>query len=624
MKKKFLALSVLSIFGAVSLASCQGGSNSESSSSASQSESESKSESVAGKINLSTKAPTEIEFGKSLDLEKYVTVTKVDTWSLKAETENIQIDGHTITATDYGDFKVQIIAGSTKKAYSGTIVSADKLAFNEMVTSLSKNYTSKIYYSASVAYDVVGPTYFHNDNYFSAQNVTYPTKYSVKLTDSWNGYLIDSSDDTYSFSYTANEKDGSDPKNLNVAAGLQRPIENYYLGMELSFKATDFEEIYDADGEPLGIYKMVNRDIDDYSTLVGDFGSISCGASVDSDVENYNATFYAEVEDDGVLSFKEVGTDGVDSVELGLKISIFDINKTSVKPVDDWLTSTDESKYKDPYDYYGISELNEEFDVINKAKNYTVESKGLFLNAYTGEKAPDEDATEASEGVNGYLFSFDATTYVTENAYYSHLNNVSDASSDFDKYYNLTNNSVLAITSKDNVLYEASGTYEDGDTSTTWDNKGQATELSKADEGETLTVWDTNLSMSYFTKDNLKKANWNDTSTQGKAWYFNELGEDSGKLVLASMLQIGNEVGSALYSAYTTRFTTNLITYQYNNWSIDDDGTLVFTAYLPFGTVNGNYYYYYLESVFTDIGTTSLDDAKFNLSGIKYDDSTAA
>ncbi len=608
MKKKFLALSLLTIASTVALVSCSGD-GTDNSSEQTSAETSSSAATVAGRIVLDTKVPTELEVNKTLNLEDYVTVTRVDTWSLESESETISIDGHTIKGIDYGDFTIMIIAGTTKKAYKGTVVSKEKIVFNEKVTALKSNYTALTMATStetSTSYDASMGITYHNEKYFASQGLD--NDYNV--TNAWSGYVLAPNDVTYAMNFNANASDGSNPTNFVVEPGMQRELENYYLGNELSFKATDFTEILDSDGSPTGVYQLTNRSTDEYGgTLVSDFGQYSAGLSLDTFITQYQATFWAELgeNDDGTLTgdivFHLVGTSKGKTGLLGLAVDIFDVNSTGVAPIDNWLN---DPTYPAPYD---VSSITAVFDQMNTSKNYTVESSGFWLNMSTGEQASVADATAATQSASGMFFTYDVTTYVTENDYYSRIEAVSDAEAYGAGAF--TAGQVSAAVVRNNTFYLVDGQYADG--TTTW---GTATASSDivAEDGQTISIWDSTFSSANFTAENLAKANWNDKgeSTSATVYYFNEMGEDNGALIGYSMMQIGNFIGATLFSNFTSR----LAQFQYNYWGLNADGSLTYAAFVPWGTVNGSVYYYFMESTFKNVGTTTIPEAA-NLDGIQ-------
>lgn len=625
MKKKSIALTLLALAGAVGMVACSGG-NEESSSSAPVSEEPTSSESaatVAGRIVVNSKMPSEIEVNTTLDLEQYVTVTKVDTWSVETDSDNIKIDGHKIKGIDYGSFRIRIVAGTTKKAVDGYVVSKDKLAFNKIVESISNNYTVQaimVGTETSTTYDTPMGMAFHNANYFAAQE----TDTNYNPTKNFSGYLTAPDKNAYSFSYEADKDDGSNPTNFVVEPGIQRSIDNYYLGGTLAIKGSDYVEVMDKEGNPSGVYELKNRTTDDYgNTLVGDIGSTTLGLTLDSFVNNYSATFYSAYdEESGAVTFELVGTVRNQTSALGLAIIIGDINKTGVEPIDNWLANP---AYPEPY---ALNDLKAIFSNMNEKKNYKVESEGYWLNMSTGDKASASEAAAATESANGLFFTYNLESYVTEEAYYSVINSVSGAESYNGVGFKFEEDATEAYFIRDNKFYSVNGTRKlaaDGN-SVKWDKAVVNSDV-VAKEGESLTLWDTNLSSVYFTDENLAKANWNRKVTLtnglnqevGTGYYFTEQGEDNGQLIYQSLMQIGNLVGAALW----TNFTQNYAQFSYQYWVANKDGTASFINYVPWGTVGNGTYYYFQESTFKDIGTTAIP-AEANIAGIVTGDATSA
>ncbi len=115
---------------------------------------------IAGKITVDyDNLPAEIALGSAnaVDLEKYVTVTKVSSWSLTTDSDTIQIDGHKIIGLAVGDFSVTIVAGTTKRAITGKVVSEHKLEFNAFIESIGSNFES---YSALTGYYLLADNYY--------------------------------------------------------------------------------------------------------------------------------------------------------------------------------------------------------------------------------------------------------------------------------------------------------------------------------------------------------------------------------------------------------------------------------------------------------------------------------
>ncbi len=115
---------------------------------------------TAGKVVIDyDNLPTEFAAGleNALDLDKYVKVTRVNRWSVVTESENIVIDGHKIIGLECGDFKATIVAGTTKRAITGTVVSESKLQFNSFIGGLKNNYEV---YSTWTGLSLVAENYY--------------------------------------------------------------------------------------------------------------------------------------------------------------------------------------------------------------------------------------------------------------------------------------------------------------------------------------------------------------------------------------------------------------------------------------------------------------------------------
>ncbi len=628
MKKKTLALTFLALASGIGMISCGKTSNSGTSSSSSEiSSSSSSSASVAGKISLSTKAPAEIEVNATINMEDYVTVTKVSDWTIEAVTENIQVDGHNIKGIDYGSFRVLIIAGTTKKAYTGTVVSKDKIAFNKVATSLTNNYTARalsISSSTSNSYDVPFGINFHGGDYFVTQDYSYSkTDGSIVLGTDYEGLLTAPDGGTYEFTMTG-DTTGKNLTDFTVNPGKQRSLDNYYLGIDLDLKATDFEEVMDDEGNPSGSYKLINRDVDDYgTTLVEAIGRYTVSLNFSNYVTSYDAFYYVSYDsEEGEMKFELAGTYNNEEVLFGVCIVIADIGTTSIEAVDSWLKSP---TYPDPYD---ISSLKNVLNDINTKKNYIATSKGYWYDMSTEAVATEEQAkTATTSALGGMFFTYDVTTYVTESSYYSVINEISDAEaygSGTDGFYKGMCSGIAIKDGKE--LYSAYGSYDSEKDATTWGTTTKSTGIVGTDE-DPITTFDTVYTLGTITDEILAGANWNGMSESTNedyetttTWSFDEQ-DDNGALLIASYYQIGCSIGAT----YLQNFVKSYPQYIYSSWTYVSDEEIVLMTYLPWGSIDdtGDTFYYINQTSFSSIGETAIPESA-NIDGLLPTDSNTS
>lgn len=613
MKKKTLALTFLALASGIGMISCgvTPGSGTSASNSNSSEISSSSSTPVAGKISLSTKAPVEIEVNATINMEDYVTVTKVSDWTIEAVTENILVDGHNIKGIDYGSFRVLIIAGTTKKAYTGTVVSKDKIAFNKVATSLTNNYTARAFSVSSKnsnSYDVPFGFNFHGGNYFVTQDYSEKDG-SIVLGTDYEGLVTAPNDATYEFTMTG-DTTGKNLTDFVVNPGKQRSLDNYYLGIDLDLEATDFEEVMDDEGNPSGTYKLINRDIDDYgTTLVEAIGRYTVSLNFSSYVTSYDAFYYVSYDSEkGEMKFELAGIYDGKEVSFGVCIVISDIGTTSIEAVDSWLKNP---TYPDPYD---ISSLKSVLNNVNTEKNYIATSKGYWYDMTTNSVATEEQAKAATaSALGGMFFTYDVTTYVTSDSYYSVINDISDAEaygSGTDGFYKGMCSGIAIKDGKE--LYAAYGSYDSEADATTWGTATKSSSIVGTDE-EPITTFDTVNTLGVITDDILDGANWNGMSETTNddyetttTWSFDEQ-DDNGALLIASYYQIGCSIGAT----YLQNFVKSYPQYIYNSWTYVSDEEIVLMTYLPWGSIDdaGDTFYYVNETSFSSIGETTIPES---------------
>lgn len=190
---------------------------------------------IAGRVNVDyDNLPSEFAAGaeNALDLDKYVTVTRVTAWSVVTESDNIVIDGHKIIGVEYGDFSATIVAGTTKRAITGRIVSPSKIAFNQFIATVNTNYEV---YSAWTGLNLVAEDYYAG---LYARN-TETGKYIFQ------GSMTAEDQNSYGFSVEAsidNNDNVTFEDSISVEPGYSasKEIEGFG-GFELT--GSDFEEI---------------------------------------------------------------------------------------------------------------------------------------------------------------------------------------------------------------------------------------------------------------------------------------------------------------------------------------------------------------------------------------------
>lgn len=304
MSKKLLLLSAGLILSSLSLAGCNKGglpgtSSTPSAEETTQATSEqeistsSEDKPVAGRIvvaedeetaaDINKKVlPVDIVIDQVVNLEDHVEVTKVSTWSLTTESANVSIEGHTFKALDYGDYTVTIIAGTTKRAIHGYVVTPKKAKFDAYYAGIDANDLSYVLGGQISGLMVVEDKYYVEASQDSDGNVTlegaiaHPTDgkyYSFELSGVYDGQgeLVDFGDA------------------MTMKKGYGRSHASHGFGEYLDLiKPTDFIEAYDSDGDPTGYYIYENTIPDEFGeSKAQQYIDSLVGGSVWSIYENY-------------------------------------------------------------------------------------------------------------------------------------------------------------------------------------------------------------------------------------------------------------------------------------------------------------------------------------------------
>ena len=416
---------------------------------------------VSGKVIISEDLPNEIVIGTDnaldLDTNNYVSVTKVNRWTLTTESETVQIDGHKIIGVDYGPFLVTLKAGSTRRAIEGHVVSSEKVKFNKFIDSIENNFT--------VSNAITGPAFVTKDYYANFEE-------SSKSTATFTGAITNSNDGySYPLEVTMPLTDVDfdyDNASLTMQPGYGRSPSDYgydYFNVDGNMSSSNFVEIL-SNGESSGAYLLEDKESGDYDTVLSLwYDRIAPGsfyyfnALVKQTTGNEIGGIVAMLgNDETFASFIPVDTEGqmvyqctVGTQKVSLMLQISSVGTTSIKAAEDWLKNPTIPEKLD------ISDLNTFLTNVVTTKSYTLEGKAGWITS-TGATAscPSGFKLDGTE----VLPAFETISYVNENAVY---NKITSANSFYD--VGLTNPSAgeisLSIT-KNGTFYSVAGTSSNG------------------------------------------------------------------------------------------------------------------------------------------------------------------
>ena len=345
----------------------------------------------------------EIQKGSRFLLWQHISVPD-GTYELEARTENIKIDKHVIQALDYGDFRVVIHAvGSNGKkltrSISGKVISEEKAQFNEYWKTMqetnryrvSSEFSNTVVHLGDEAYEYLAGT-----NSKTGSDVYGGAVYD-KATSHW-----------YSYSY-----DSAKPSALEIDPGYGLSITDFKTQSGLAgVKTFNWVEVMDANGAGTGKFFLQDDVTEEngylYSNVVDPlyinmfsdiFGNwISLVRSEDIAARG----MIASLEGDGIkLVPAKSETEAIESFEKeDLASYVTEIGETANAAVEAWAAKPTYPKQ------VNTTLLGEAFAQIEAEKNYTITTRGLWVNPNTGY------ATTAPEKSDGTFEPFSSTTMV--------------------------------------------------------------------------------------------------------------------------------------------------------------------------------------------------------------------
>lgn len=607
-KTKLLAVALLS--ACLGLVSC--GKKSVSSSSE---EVSSSSALVAGKIVLNAEHPTEIAVNDEINLEDYVTVTKVDTWTAEVSTESegiVSVDGHKIKGLDIGDFSVTIIAGKSKKAYVGKVVSDEKKAFNTFLNGITNNYDVSFYGaldsddnpttdSGASLYNL-GETRHAGSYVFAGDSYTDETQKVLQ----WAGTVDAPDGNSYDFTVDQNtdttSADDGKFSNLVLKSGLRYTLADNGYG-DQSLTGEEFTEDADKDGNLLGQFTIVDSAFDEYNTVLDNFLSLSM-LSGTSYVGNwlatgssvYGATFRqntdssnAAIEGDWMMQFIAIDA-SKDVSYLPVYVELSGVGTSGLSLIDDWVKTP---VYPAKLDASPISTaantlFTSKTFTANVVANWYDKSSGTPTVTTSPSNLKYSDGTEV-------LFAFTETMYVNPTTAYGEITSISadnsaeSAKGDVMVYMNRTVDSVAGI-------YYGSGTNTDGTLAFTKSG------LSTTKIGD---IWDSTKTPVFLTKtadaDAVGAANFTSATTnadESVTYAFNEKGDEANLLEDVwglDTLGLGGLIEENL--AYN-----DFLLYTYNEITVSKAGGITLSVGLTFSSS----IYYDMTISFSAVGTDAV------------------
>ena len=506
---------------------------------------------VAGRIVVDyDNLPQEFQAGEAnaLDLDQYVKVTKVSKWSVTTESENITISGHKIIGVGYGPFTATIVAGTTKRAISGSIISDKKVAFNQFISSISDNFES---YSAYSGLNMYAENYWlslsdideESGKYIFSGSINHPSNgrtysFSINATASDNNMAFDSSI-TVDPGYAASKTQAGITGFSTLASSFQEVIDNDvpYSGIN-------------EDGDTFYYYAIENSETgsdENSSTLLDDlYDSLGATDYWYFLSQRYGATYafliyFPEVGSFNLVPANQKGI--ISSFTSGGKsyssaVMVDSVNQISLPAAESWLADPVIPEQIDSTPIQGF------FDKMLQGKTMTLTGQGAWIDS-NGASTACPDNMRFSDTGNQVFGDFSLkvaanesvieTTVLTIDKKYQYASDTGEAGSS-------TVNFV-----KDGAQYVASGTYDAEKNSYAYD-KAEKVESSSDEPLTSDDLWGSTDLGGAFKKDVLSLDNGKtktsllaitsfkqkeENSDGSISYYFNDYGD-------ASLFNAGN------------------------------------------------------------------------------------
>lgn len=412
------------------------------------------------------KVPSEIVIGddNAINVEDFVTVTKVKNWTLSSESETIEIDGHKVIGVDYGDFLLTIKAGKTKRAIEGKVVSKGKIKFNNFIDSIDSNFT--------ILNSITGVEYVDKD-FYAVLGTSGENKDDFNFEGSMKG-----KDGKY-YAYTAIARAKNDDElefvadQFKVTPGKGRSPEAYGFGAfnsDGNVGGAKWEEVINK-GEPTGAYLLEAVAIDEYDTNISTLYERLAPGSFYYIENLVKQATRAEVagmaallgKDRTFAMFYPVASNGqiVQNIsykgsQLSLGLQISDVGTTTIAPVANWMANP---VYPAAVD---ISALTNFFTNMQEKKTFSATAKASWVNSKTGEAidCPSGLKVQADDGkLTEVLPTFEMESHANADGIYKKVTGLNS-------YYNAglgtSVDSTTLLFTANGSTYTSSATTKDG------------------------------------------------------------------------------------------------------------------------------------------------------------------
>ena len=450
MKNKVKLLAVLATFAlsAPVLAACGGGTPSKSAEAGNESaepassvvvdpSSEAPSSSSSGNPNpkrfyLDADCPETLVEDETYDLETFVVVEGADPkgFSVESKTpETAWIEGHTLEVVGSGDVSLVFTYGPFTLRYTGTAMSALAAAYKEAVAEVTNNYTLYQIGTDDNDNDVYMPWMVHNPRYVYMEGDIWQSS-EAEFNEQVTGHTIDqcvgtglielSNGNVYGFNLY-------DDGEIDVFEKLGKGLSNYIIALDFNFPASAFTTLYSYKNPKTGnkhqALKVARTDgTYDFDAQEGIFrtnliNSLSMGGRSYvphtawlypvTDAETGKTLWNMDLQ----LANKTTPTVAAPNA-MSYWAFDFDEDGSMINPIESFI---DSGWLPEAIPF---NEIPSKFDTLIAGKNYTLTTEV----AYAPQGHKDQETDKYDKENNFFNSYFTATTKVVGDSYYSEMN----------------------------------------------------------------------------------------------------------------------------------------------------------------------------------------------------------
>ena len=384
---------------------------------ASESQQESGGESESGssevepvsRIRLSN-VPSTVIVGEEVDLENYVNVEggpgpKVFEVTVPAvSAENVEVNGHKLTALKEGDFSVTIAAGELTAKFETTAMSALRAELKELLDATTGCYAAQEFEEEDDGSLTLGDLSIHREDYYAGAK-------AMQHDTGWGpgGMLKATNGKTYE--YLMDDMNGT---NLQVLPSVQSDFSHWTFAVDIALDVTALTYVEGEEGED-GYFELGVDAIplpSGWSGVLDNFLDLYGVAIFDISIGTYVSYYQSAGGAYAPITFRKIElANGTETFAVGLNFAIgervYSITEGYLLVGEDVPEIQAVRDYIDGDNAPAAIEFNEYSTKVNamaQAKNYTVTIKNGWIN----RNLEFVDYNTGIEGLTGaYAYSWE-------------------------------------------------------------------------------------------------------------------------------------------------------------------------------------------------------------------------